>query len=180
MNYKTGYQITNNGYLIGSVEVRENPRKLGDFSHYKNIIFIELLEEKPFTIRKWNGEVWLYENDFRGRWWNKTSGEEIEAITEIGKQVDLGKYTNNPPDGRFMFKYFNDLTGVWEENTVLKAEEERKQSVFKIQKQLDALDLKKMRYLIEKESGDLSGKKYFDEYESETVKLREELKSLGD
>ena len=49
-----------------------------------------------------------------------------------------------------------------------------------IQDQLDRIDIKKIRYLVESEKGDESGRKYFDEYEVETVKLRDELKVLED
>jgi hypothetical protein len=68
-----------------------------------------------------------------------------------------------------------DVDGV---NIGILAEAEKIQKKQQLQHVLDELDIKKMRYLIEKEKGDLSGKKYFDEYEAETIKLREELKNV--
>ncbi len=61
-----------------------------------------------------------------------------------------------------------------------KEKAEKKQREEDTKKELQELDIKKIRYLLEKEKGDESGKKYFDAYEAETLKLRNELKSLED
>jgi len=54
-----------------------------------------------------------------------------------------------------------------------------KERIEEIKAELDRLDLKKIRFLLEKEKGDLSGEEYFQKREKETVKLRKELKELN-
>ena len=175
MKYKIGYQISKDGYLLGEVRVRENPRKKGDYPHSVNVIFISPPDVKKYKIRKWNGKEWIFESDFRRDWFDKTNGDPV-IIHNIGEEIDLDQYIDKPLDGRFFFQYYNDIDNEWKENVVEKARVEKLHATKEIQKQLDALDVKKMRYLIEKDKGDLSGKQYFDEYEAETLKLRGELK----
>lgn len=176
MEYKIGYQISKEGYYLGEKNIRENPRKKGDFSYYKNIIFNKPPKEKSKTIRQWTGEKWIYIPDNRGIWWNKKTSEQF-VIDNIGELVST-EDTDVPPDGRFLYQYFNDLTNVWEENVIEKERVEKEQRIIKLQNQLKELDIKKIRYIIEKEKGDLSGKKYFDAYEKETLLLRNQLKEI--
>lgn len=177
MKYKTGYQIGSEGQLLGIIRVRENPRRAGDFPCSKNVIFISPKELKAFQTQKWNGEEWIIYSDFRGKWWNKKTAEETE-VTEINIEVSDVTFTNKPPDGRFNHQYFNDISGVWEENVIAKEAEEKEARIAEIKSKLTSLDIKKIRFLLEKEKGVLSGKIYFDGYEEETVLLRDQLKEL--
>ena len=177
MRYKTGYQISKEGFYIKPIQIRENPRKKDNFPCSKNIVFVTPLKGKSHFTQKWTGDEWVYEPDFRGTWWDKLTAD-AEEVDETGIEIDLEKYTDSSPDGRFNYQYFNDITQMWEEDALKQADENRKIRIIEIGKELDKLDAKKIRYIIEKEKGDLSGKKYFDEYEAETLKLREELKEL--
>lgn len=177
MKYKTGYQIGREGQSLGVVQIRENPRRAGDFPCSKNVVFTPPKELKTFQTQRWNGEEWVIYSDFRGKWWDKKTAEETE-VTEIDIEVSDVTFTNKPPDGRFNHQYFNDITGAWEENVIAKEAEEKEARIAEIKNKLYSLDVKKIRFLLEKEKGDLSGKKYFDQYEEETLALRAQLKEL--
>ena len=54
-----------------------------------------------------------------------------------------------------------------------------KERIEEIKAELDRLDLKKIRFLLEKEKGDLSGEEDFQKREKETVKLRKEFREIN-
>ena len=180
MNFITGYQITDKGYYSGKIQIRENPRKKGDYRYNTKCV---ILTPPPVVgkneIPKWTGNEWIIEPDYRGDWYNKVNAE-IVRIFNIGEIIDTEKYTNVPPPGFTPAEYFNDTTGKWAENKELTAARDYRVKAKELTKKLNDLDVKKMRYLIEKEKGDLSGKKYFDQYEEETLALRAQLKELID
>lgn len=179
MKYKTGYQVDGWGRFICEIQIRENPRKAGHYPCSKNIIFEKPPETKEYESAVWNGENWTVVPDFTGReFYNKKTAEKYDKEIELGDMIDLTEWTEEKPDGRFIWQYFNDMTNKWEENTVEKEKSKKQERLSEIKAELDRLDLKKIRFLLEKEKGDLSGKVYFDEYEAKTIKLRKELKEL--
>ena len=185
MKYKTGYQIDELGRYIQmppgeEPQIRENPRKAGHFPCAKNIIFEKPPKTKEYESAVWNGENWTVVPDFTGReFYNKKTAEKYDKEIELGDMIDLTEWTEEKPDGRFIWQYFNDMTNKWEENTVEKEKSKKQERLSEIKAELDRLDLKKIRFLLEREKGDLSGEEYFQKREKETVKLRKELKELN-
>lgn len=181
MKYKTGYQIDGLNRYIGEIKVRENPRREGHYPCSKSTVFIEPPETKKYESAIWDkgGKKWTLVPDFTGRtFYNKKTAFQYDEVIYLGDVIDLNEWTEEKPDRRYDYQYFNDVSGVWEENIKDRVQAEKEEKIGSIKAQLDALDLKKIRYLVEKDKGDLSGKKYFDEYEAETVRLRDELRVL--
>ena len=177
MNYKTGYQIDTDGGFIGVINIRENPRVTGDFPCSKSIVFTSPKTLEKYQTQKWNGEEWIIYNDYRGKYFNKLTAEEL-VIEDLDIVVDFEKYTSVPPDGRFFYQYFNNVSGVWEEDIITKTKEENASLAKEKLRQLNALDVKKMRYLFESMEGDETGKEYFNSLQAETKALRAEYQEL--
>lgn len=179
MKYKTGYQIDGWGRFICEIQIRENPRKAGHYPCSANTIFERPPKTKKYESAVWNGEQWKVTPDFMGHeFYNKKTAEKYEQKIELGDVIDLAEWTAEKPDGRFAWQYFNDIAGQWEENTVEKEKAKKQERLSEIKAELDRLDLKKIRFLLEKEKGDLSGEEDFQKREKETERLRAELKAI--
>lgn len=137
------------------------------------------IQLKPYHQWQWQANKWVDVIDFRDmEYYDKETREEGKRIKQLNEEIDFNKYTFKKSKDDLMYQKYDEGIGDWVEDTEEKEKADKKQRKEKIQKELDKLDIKKIRYLIEKEKDDLSGKKYFDEYEAETVKLRDELKVL--
>lgn len=137
------------------------------------------IELKPFHKLQWDGSKWNEIIDYRDmEYFDKETKEEGERIKQLNVVIDFTKYALKKPKEDLIYQKYDEELDDWIEDIEAKTEAEKNYRIIQIKKELEKLDIKKMRYLIEKDKGDLSGKKYFDEYEAVTVKLRDELKSL--
>lgn len=128
MKYKTGYQVDGWGRFICEIQIRENPRKAGHYPCSASTIFERPPKTKKYESAVWNKETkeWTLVPDFMGHeFYNKKTAEKYDKKIELGDIIDLKQWTEEKPDGRFIWQYYNDLTNKWEENTVRKAEIER-------------------------------------------------------
>lgn len=186
MKYRTGYQIDELGRYIQmppgeEPQIRENPRKSGHYPCSKNIIFEKPPETKEYESAVWNGENWTVVPDFTGReFYNKQTAEKYNGEIELGDVIDIADWTEEKPDGRFVWQYYNDLTGVWEENTVKKAEAEKKERLADLKSQMNIIDAKKIRPLSAMIQGIQSSDdiKAFYKYENELKSLRDEYNMI--
>jgi len=177
-----GYILDNQKALLTTEKVRENPRRTGDYPRAKNVhVFCDELpkfKEYEIAVLSEDDKTWEIKADYRNVvFYSKENGEPQELIKDVGTKPDFNLYTLKPKMDNF--QKFDDKKDAWIADIEAKETAEKESAKRVILQQLDALDLKKIRYLVEKESGDLSGKKYFDEYEKGTVKLRKELKELN-
>ncbi len=126
----------------------------------------------------WQGEWKELPNYIGMPYYDKKTMDWNKPLQKIGEIPDLEKYTIKPPKDDLQYQKFDEKVGDWVEDIEEKEKAEKQDKILDLKDQLKELDIKKLRYLLEKEKGDESGKKYFDAYEAETLKLRNELQSL--
>lgn len=143
-------------------------------------------EEKlpEYSTWVWNGKRWESKCDYIGVPYYDKKGisSDCKPVEKLGEEIDFEKYTLKEPDFDKLGSYykFDEILDDWVIDEEAKEIAEKEKRIEDIINTLKELDIKKMRYLLEKDKGDLSGKVYFDEYEAETIRLREELNNLNE
>ena len=174
----TIYNYNFNGIYIGTAQADEDPLEKGNYLIPAFATTVNIPHEivQDYHSWKWNGTEWTEVVNYTNiPFWDKETKIKQPLIKEFGVEIDFDKYTTLPPIEGDWIK-FED--GEWVLDPDGEAEWERQTRIKEIQRQLNELDIKKIRFMLEKEAGDLSGKSYFDEYEAETLLLRSELRSL--
>ena len=175
MEYKTGYKFDDEGKVIRIVSVRENPRKKGQFLKAKNVTFKSPPNVKKYEVPIFNGEAWEIHSDYRGEWFHKILGLEVDSlkIDKIDEIPDLSVYTDIPIPFEGGFHYFNVLTQQWEENIISKQIDDTRKVERDLREKLYEINLDRLEFILDSFDGIKIDKKAYDDISIKAKGIRD-------
>lgn len=117
---------------------QEDAEKPSDSAHLFTLIAPPTVSEGKTAL--FNGEVWKLFNDYRGRYWNKATGSEVEPMKDIPSDPPDSALTSKkiPPRGEYEEVQWNDSLDQWDVVSMME-EEKNKVDDRKINKEIISL-----------------------------------------